>query len=127
MDNDETDQFEIVEPLDLVGEQAPRGPAQEAVQIALGLDLHDGGDGLVEQFRVVAHLAAVAGEAVEFPAERRIGFAVALAQAAKPVEQLFGGEVVDDDGTRFRNIDQIERMEAVLAVDIDRVVAVFRT
>ena len=61
----EAHELEVVESLHVVLKEARRAVAEEAVDVALGLGLDDGADGVLEQARLSAHVTPVLGLAVE--------------------------------------------------------------
>ena len=105
-------------PLISLVNRSPCRPS-EAVNIAGLLDGNDAGDGVAQQLGICSHLEAVAGLLVEGSCERRDRLILSLAKTAEFVQQLLRGQMVDNDGAVIPQIHHVERMQAILLVNID--------
>ena len=99
-------------------------PREEAVDVLLLLQRDHGLDRFLQESRVGIHAATIIGGAVERLIDLGDRLAAVLASGAGKIEKLLGLGVVGDDRPVLRDVNEVVRMQTVLAVDVHAFVAI---
>ena len=106
LDDKEADQFEIVQPFDLLGEEISLDSLKEAINIAAFFDGDDAANGIAKQLGICPHLESVTSLVIELLRKGRDRLVLALAETAELIQQLLRGKVVHNDGTIVPEINR---------------------
>ena len=124
LDYEETYKLKIIEATDFVAEKRIGVSLKEREKVALLLYLDNRGDGIAEKPGVSTHALTVASLTVKLAAQFHDRLRLPFAEHTQAVKQVFGFEMVYNHLGILTDIDHIERMQSVLAVDIHGIVTV---
>ena len=96
------------------------------IKVLFFLGVNDGVDCFIQQFGEFCHVPAVIGFCVEFTAEFCQGFTLATAKQSHIIKQFLRVQIIADDFSVHTDINHIERMDAVLIINVHALVDVLQ-